>query len=73
MFLPRFDAGPGLPDEANDISRRSTDLQLLQAAGKEAGVTTVGSAELEDVTLCVISDVHLEWSGRTTEEPECQI
>ena len=64
-----FDAGPLLSDEANDVARRSTDLQLLEAAGEQAGVTPVGSAQLEDVSVRVVPDVQLERPGGPTEDP----
>ena len=43
----RFDAGPPLPDIPNDVPRGGADLQLLQAAGEQTGVTPQGPAVIQ--------------------------
>lgn len=42
------------------VSGFSTPLYLLQAAGKPAGGTAVGSYEADDLTVRVVLDLHVE-------------
>ena len=57
-------AGPGLPHVADDLSWRSADLQLLQAAGETAGVAAERSVEVENLPLRVVQNDHIKGPSR---------
>ena len=60
-------AGPGLLDISDDISGWGADLQLLQTAGETTGVAAERSVEVEDLSLRIVQDDHIEGSCRAAD------
>ena len=60
-------AGPSLPNISDDISWRGADLQLLQAAGETTRVATERSVEVENLSLRIVQNDHIERSRRAAD------
>ena len=67
LVLLGLQAGPGLLHISDDVSRRSADLQLLQAAGETTGVAAERSVEVENFPLRVVQNDHVERSRRAAD------
>ena len=50
-------------DVADDLARGRADLQLLEAAGEEAGVAADGPVEVDHLPVRVVRDDHVEGAG----------